>query len=120
MKKGIFLCVFTCILISASAQNVEKYLEVSISPKWKKGVNVNIYIGEDSSLFAFKDKTIKEKIFLAKKYSSTIDVLNYLSSLGWTLVNLIPSAFNGNTDGYYYYMKKTFDQAEIENASKVD
>jgi hypothetical protein len=106
MKKGFFLCFFTCLLISASAQNVEKYLEVSVTPKFSRGVNVSIYVGEDSSLFAFKDKTIKEKILSASKCKTTVDVLNYLASLGWTLVNSFPNTNGGNTVGYFYYLKK--------------
>lgn len=120
MKKAVFICFFTCLLFSVSAQSVEKYLEVSITPKWKRGMRVNIYFGEDSTLFAPKDKTIKEKIMLAEKYHSTIDVLNYLSSLGWSLVSAFPSLQGGDTVGYLYYLKKKFDRSEMSEVIKVD
>jgi hypothetical protein len=113
--KNTFATVFIVLLAYAgSAQKVNKFCEISTSSKsFNKGVNVSIDVGNDTSLFSFKDKTIKEKLFLVTRYSNVIDALNYMSELGWTLVNTVSNETSGSTFRTTFYFKKVFDQLEI-------
>ena len=94
-------------------QTVDKYIQVDIWPKFKKGYNINVNFGEDSTLFTLRDKTVKDKILRVKRYSNSVDALNYLGSLGWTLIISTTTQLGGNTDAYLFYFKKTFEQSEL-------
>jgi hypothetical protein len=56
----------------------------------------------------------------AKNYGNTVDVLNYMASLGWTLVSTFPNELGGIMEGYTYFLKRTFDLSEIEYESKAE
>src|SRR5687768_1567552 len=104
MKKCLVLFVIvSCFLTpSTSAQKVDKYFQLSTFFK-NKGINVHIDFGKDSTLFAFKDESVKEKILLARKFSTTIDVLNYISGLGWTIQTHLQDLMDGGTVGYTFF-----------------
>lgn len=119
MKRISITAVLSLLIYCCSAQKVERYCEVATSYKsFNRGVNVKIDFGKDSTLFSFRDKSIYGKLALVDSYTSTVDMLNYMSSLGWTLVNSISDQSSGSTNRIYYYFKKTFDQIELNTASK--
>jgi hypothetical protein len=119
MKRILIASILSLLMYCCSAQKAERYCEVSTSFKsFNRGVNVKIDFGKDSTLFSLKDKLIKEKLSLVDNYTNVVDMLNYMSSLGWTLVNSISDESTGSTSRIYYYFKKTFDQSELEIASK--
>ena len=114
MKTAVILCVLSLLWQGVVAQKVERYLEITMGTKWKKGKNVGtveVSFGEDTTLLTVKDKLDKEKIMAVERYSNGIDVFNYLASLGWTLVSAIPYLSDGNTVGYNYYFKTSLQDS---------
>src|SRR3954464_6099926 len=89
---------------SFSQQKVEKYCEVFMTSRvFSKGVNVFIDLGKDRSLLPFKNTSVKEDLEHVKKYTTVVDALNYMSSLGWSMVNSTSYQVGGNTDRLNFY-----------------
>ncbi|TKK69272.1 hypothetical protein FC093_08105 [Ilyomonas limi] len=121
MKRIVITLFFASLAYASSAQKVEKFCEISTTWKsFNRGVNISIDFGKDSSLFSFKDKTIKKKLLLVTKYTSVVDALNYMSALGWSLVNTTSYESSGSTYRNNFYFKKAFDEAEINNKNPED
>jgi hypothetical protein len=120
MKKIVIALFLASLSYASSAQKVEKFCEISTTWKsFNRGVNISIDLGKDSSLFSFKDKAIKEKLLLVTKYTSVVDALNYMSALGWSLVNTSSYESSGSTYSNNFYFKKAFDESEINSSTAM-
>jgi hypothetical protein len=108
MKKTILLLVILAALSLSftSAQNkVEKYCQVEVNRK------VRISVGNYKELFALKDTSEYEKLRFVSKLTSAADVLNYMSKLGWTVVNIYAAGLYTATEILYF--KKEYNIAEL-------
>ena len=65
--------------------------------------------GSIDSLFSFKDSTIISNLAKVKEMATIPDVLNYMSSLGWTPVNMV----SGGLGLYTVIFRRTFDMSEL-------
>ena len=109
MKKTILLLAILASLSLnfASAQNkIEKYCQVVVNRK------VRISIGDNKELFALKDTSEYEKLRFVSKLTSAADVLNYMSKLGWTVVNIHAGGLYTATEVLYF--KKEYNSAELQ------
>ena len=84
-------------------------------------ITITLDFGEGRSFWSFKDTRIKDEITgKVKNFRSTVDALNYLGGIGWTLLNAFPvtenTGFGGNQNVYHFFFKKSFLKSEmIEN-----
>jgi hypothetical protein len=115
MKPVVFILALVCfITVHCTAQNkVDRYCEIILSSKAFSMVkfNVTVNFGEHPSLVNFTDTTVKSKVRKVETFTNSVDVLNYMTNLGWTLVNTFN---NHNVDTRYYIFKRTFDASEIK------
>jgi len=114
--KIIFACLFMLIFcLKTSGQNkVDKYCSVQISNIKVMSVKTRatINFGDYESLFSFKDTTVIAKLQIVNSFTNSVDVLNYMSSIGWTVVPLTSVKYFGG-DIERLYFKKTFDSSEL-------
>jgi hypothetical protein len=121
MKK-IFLIVLVVFFLCAktfSQEKIDKYCKLfTTGGVISKGMNIFLDLGKDESLFAFKDKKIKSQLLKVEDYRSIIDALNYMSSIGWTLVSSTITEVSGTSDNEIFTFKRSFDASQLETASK--
>jgi len=123
MKTVYFLLITTlCFSYTAFTQSdtsrVEQYCEVvALGKLFSNKITIDIDFGEGRGFWIFKDTRIKDEITgKIKKFKSTVDALNYLGGIGWTLLNAFPIADNAgfwNQNGYHFYFKKSFLKSEL-------
>ena len=109
-----------CLLLSMpslkawSQTKVDKFCSVIISMKggFSSKTIATIHFGENDSLFSFKDTSITEKLRRVNSFSNSVDVLNYMSKIGWEFVIIAPIKLYG-TDIEKIYFKKSFDSSEL-------
>src|SRR5258708_5592227 len=114
MYKHTFILVILFFVSAsfASAQDkIEKFCKVNIGPN-PKSLSTKLYtkisFGEHNELFALKDTSVFQKLRYVNQLTSEIDVLNFMSASGWTLVKIhAPNIFK------ILYFKKTFDRSEL-------
>jgi len=112
MKKTIILLVILITLLVglASAQTkIDKYCQVEVNRK------VHISVGNNKQLLALKDTSEYEKLQLVNKLTSATDVLNYMSKMGWTVVNIHSGGLYTGTELLYF--KKQYDVSEFQEES---
>lgn len=124
MKISILLFLgFYFIPQLTSAQNdtakIEQYCELVAQGRFLSSkITIDIDFGEGKSLFSFKDTRIKDELSgKVRKFKSTVDALNYLGGMGWTLLNAFPitesSGLGGRQDIYHFFFKKAFDKSDL-------
>ena len=120
MKKTIILLVILITLLVglASAQTkIDKYCQVLVGNKnyvlYTKKSQVIISFGQKKELFSFKDTSVLQQLKLVNNLTTETDALNYMSKLGWTLVNI--HAITNVWEVIYF--KKQFDTAELQEES---
>lgn len=112
-NKYLLLLVFLFTSISSFAQNRNiKYCEVVT---YERGFSANhlvieISLGQVDSLFSLKDDKLKAQLLKVNNLKTASDVLNYMSSLGWSFI-AVTSISTGGTNRYYF--KKEFDPSEL-------
>lgn len=79
---------------------------VQISRKTK------ISFGLKKELFAPKDTTILQKLNYVNQLTTEADVLNYMTGLGWKLVDIHAGGLYTATEIIYF--KKEFDSSELQ------
>lgn len=100
------MLLFFINVVTYSQEKIEKYCKVTITFKGFSDTKINVHysIGSVDSLFSFKDATILSNLNKMKDLTTDVDVLNYMSSLKWSLI-----FFNQNT----FIFKRVFDKSEI-------
>ena len=114
MKTKLLLLLFLIAFkLPAFAQNkVVKYCEVigyngeTFNREKSKFL---LSIGIVDSLFSSKDTNLKVQLQKVNSLKTSSDVLNYMSSIGWTLVTI--------SVGDRFYFKKEFDPSELTTIS---
>ena len=113
MKKTILFTVISLLTFCSftiAQTRIDRFCEVSVVTK--SGLTTKtlskISFGELDSLFFFKDKSIITNLEKVNSLKTSTDVLNYMSNLGWTLVNVIPFGLSERL-----YFKKTFDLSDL-------
>ena len=104
MKKKLFSCLATFFLsYSCFCQNkVEKFCEITVNTFH----HVSLDFGNDHAYI--KDSSIRTELNMVTGFSNTVDILNYMTKLGWTLVS------SSATDRRkVFYFKKIFDSSEF-------
>jgi hypothetical protein len=107
MKIKLLIAAFIFLSLNQSIfgqNNIEKYCAVSFEAK---GSSLNI--GSSDSLFRFKDNSILDKLRKVERYSSALDVLNYMGQFGWTVITI---QYFANMPKIIFF-KKTFDKSEL-------
>ena len=116
MIKHILSSFFLSIAIIAASnaqQKVDKYVQVIVRNKnglSDKRVAV-LNLGDYKKLIALKDTSIFEKLRLVNNLTTETDVLNYMTILGWTLVDIHSGSLY--TANEIIYFKKQFDSSEL-------
>lgn len=116
MKKFTFLfplIFFGCISFSIAQNKVDKYCQVLVTNKgFVKNLKqiMKISFGDDKGLFSFKDSIVMQQLRTVDHFTSATDVLNYMSRIGWTLVNVHYPVTYGTE---ILYFKKAFDSSEL-------
>ena len=112
MKKKLFfttaLIIFAVCFVFAQ-EKIEKYCEVSV-----EGSRVIMNFG--SPQMYFRDSTVKASLLEVNHFKKSVDILDYMSKLGWTFVTVVPYGLYSLRDLYYF--EKTFDKSEFTIESK--
>lgn len=101
----------------SKAQNkIERFCRIIVTEKKQIVQNIDIDYGENPRLINFKDTTIISDLKKVKLYSNSIDVLNYMNSLGWVYIDETWSLKQYQPfilDRYVYLFKKIFQPQEL-------
>lgn len=107
------LLVLQLVVFSTQAQNkVKKYCEVSYSyglfePRYK------IDYGQDRKYNPLKDSVHIEQLLKVKSMRTRIDVLNYMSGLGWDFISI----GGGQDVSVVMIFSREFDPAELSEVN---
>lgn len=118
MRK-LFTLTILSILLSSSflfAQNkVTRYcqiLTVIQNIKYAK-IKVQVSAGMEDAYISYKDSTIIQQLNKANELRTASDLLNYMSTIGWEIVSIIPQPGVGY--GWRdYYFKKEFNKSDFQ------
>jgi hypothetical protein len=112
MKKLLFILFALMAICNYSiAQNkITRYVEIVTQKYNNRRTDINMSISRVDSLFSFKDSTIKINLNKVSTFNTVPDALNYMASLGWTLIT---ATFDHSVLEIRFYFKKEFDQSEI-------
>lgn len=100
---AFLICMAPCSLVKAQSK-IEKYCDVEISRK------IKISFGS-AATFSPKDTLVIQKLRQVTQLKTESDVLNYMTALGWVLVNIHSAGLYTATEVIYF--KKEFDSAEF-------
>ncbi|RKR82138.1 hypothetical protein BDD43_2306 [Mucilaginibacter gracilis] len=116
MKKYFFSTLMLLLVMAsvASAQTkIDKYCQVLVGNNnytlYLKKSSAKISFGDRKELFAPKDTTIFQQLKKVNSLTTETDVLNYMSQLGWSVVNI--HAITNKWEVIYF--KKEFDRSEF-------
>jgi hypothetical protein len=98
---------------------IDQYCSLNIMPRLLSNkVNIEVDYGNPKKLFSFKDNRVKDDDGRAKKFNTAVEVLNYMSTQGWKLVNAM-ALTEGGTNVYRYIMKREIEVSG-EEKTKVE
>ncbi len=107
------LLLLTLWVTGSAQQRVLKYCEVTthVGTFSTSKIKVELIMGNVDSLFSFKDSSVKESLMKVVTMPTAPDILNYMSSLGWSLaaVNTIPLS-----EYTFYYFSREFSENELQ------
>jgi len=78
---------------------------------WTTKRIATISFGEQFNLFSFKDSTVINQLQKVNDLKTETDVLNYMASIGWRLVNFNYTGMYGAIEVMYF--KREFDKSEL-------
>ncbi len=110
----LFLTLFLTLTFASFGQTkIDKFIFLKSNEVryGSNSVTLKIDIGNNDSLFSFKDNSIIQNLKKVEKTTSLIDAFNYLSSLGWTYIEELKPTFQNE---YLFCFKKTFDSSEVK------
>lgn len=112
MKKKYFLLfiLLGIVLTSFGQIKIVKYCEIMATEGLRDKAGIYINYGNTDSLFSFKDSTIKSNMKKVEAFRTVPDALNYMASLGWTLVT---TANAGTAGSLRFFFKKEFEKSEL-------
>lgn len=123
MRKTFTLTILSILLSSSFlfAQSiVTRYCEVITVVKTPTNnkpledkISISISLGNDD-YFQFKDSAILSKLNKVTDLKTSSDMLNYMTKMGWYLVN-INTAWNARRS---FFFKKEFDKSDFQYTNK--
>ncbi len=112
MKKLILaVACFLTVSVLFAQEKVERFCEVSIYFGKSKQFQITIDLGDTQSS-TFKDENIIKNLNKVKSFNSVVDIMNFMSKSGWTLVSVNNLSWNT-----LFYYKKDFDKSELIDTS---
>ncbi len=111
------IVIFFCSIASVFSQKkVDKYCEIMTYEKgFGQKLRIILSLGEVDSLFSFTDPSIKTTLQKVTSLKTVPDVLNYMSLLGWKLVNSTAISVSGTKN---FYFKKEFEDSDLLTIKK--
>ena len=107
------IVLLAAVIPSLGQDKAQRYCVVEITPKYYSPfVSARILPWEGMELFSLKDSSGINNLNLITKYRTVPDALNYMASMGWSLVT-IGLPYRGR--GHWYYFRKEFDRSELVN-----
>lgn len=107
MKKRLIIAVVVFLSVNnfcLGQEKIEKYCEVTVI-----GQRVSINFGNPNNYF--KDSTVKNSLLAVIRLKNSVDVLDYMSKIGWDIVS-ISSVGQFNAVRIIYF-KKEFYKSEF-------
>jgi hypothetical protein len=105
MKKRLLFIIIIYLSITnfcVAQAKIEKYCQVEVSYG-------KVYMDFGKSYINFKDSTEIKNLLEIKYCKNIVDVLDYMSNQGWSLISCV----NNNNAGIIGYFKKAFDKSEF-------
>lgn len=99
------------LLTNCVGQKVERYVVVILRPKggFNAKIVAELKMWRHPEYFSFKDTSVVNQLYAVNGMEEPADVLNYMASLGWTMVTS-----TGLPYGWaYFYFKREFDPSEL-------
>lgn len=90
---------------------IEKYCEVCIS---KTAIQQKASINFGDKNIYFKDSSVKNDLLAVNNFKNAVDVLDYMSKLGWSLVSTTAYGYGLQ----FFYFEKKFDKSEFTISNK--
>ncbi len=112
LKISLALLFIFLTYTAHSQQFIEKYCSVTIKYN-NKGNELLLDTGKVADLFSFRIKKITTDLKRVKECSTIIDLLNYMSSIGWSVINPNPSRPNDYTLTDTFYFKRLFKKEDL-------
>ncbi|HLK30855.1 MAG TPA: hypothetical protein VKT28_19925 [Puia sp.] len=109
MKKIFIIAVTfgTAINFCFAQTKIEKYCAVTYIPVIAAKVKISVNFGNPNMYI--KDSSIMKSLMAINSFKNEIDVLDYMSRNGWSLISILPwGQFNF---GRTFYFKKEFDKS---------
>lgn len=106
--------IFGLYSVSSAQTKLAKYCEIMVSERSKNRGYIRLAVGQIDSLFRFQDSTIRSKLNRVNTISTVPDMMNYMSSLGWSLLTVT----NVGPDDMYslrFFFKREFDRSELSD-----
>ena len=115
MKKFLLITIILLCLtnLSFAQQKIEKYCEVMSRTKLlSKYLDVNISFGKIESHVLDSSKTNEILSGLkSHKFETNVDLLNYMTSMGWKLVTASATESSVSSEGVLeFFFEKEFDK----------
>jgi len=107
MKKKLiipFVAFLSVINICFGQEKIEKYCEITVISQ-----RVSINIGNPNAYF--RDSTLKNTLLSLNKFNNAVDVLDFMSKLGWSLIST--TVYGPGVRVNHFYFKKVFDKSEF-------
>jgi hypothetical protein len=118
MRKTFTLTILSILLSSSfifAQSKVTRYCQVLTEIKNVKHdkITIQVSLGVKDEYFTFKDSTVIQQLNKVNELKTAADLLNYMSTNGWEIINIItqPGSGYGWRD---YYFKKEFDKSDFQ------
>ena len=121
MKNHLTLSVLFFLLFQSftfSQVKIIRYCEVISNLKYGSTQEIKdhddkiytkVFLGQNEDYFNLKDSSIVLKLKKVNDLTTTSDLLNYMNSIGWNLVDLSTISWRK-----YYYFKKEFEVGDFK------
>lgn len=118
MRKTFTLTILSILLSTTflfAQSKVTRYCQVLTAiPNLKhEKITIQVSLGAKDEYYKFKDSTVIQQLNKVNELKTAADLLNYMSTNGWEIVNIIsqPGMGYGWRD---YYFKKDFDKSDFQ------
>ncbi len=119
MRKTFTLTILSILLSSTfifAQSKVTRYCEViaeaNSSRTLDEKVILKIVLGKNEGYFSFRDTSIVKQLKKVNELNTTTDLINYMSTNGWEIMNMIPSTAPVSRRNYYF--KREFDKSDFQ------
>lgn len=110
-SRSIAILLFTCMMsVGAIAQvhHVDRYCKIRVTYIRRNEQDIKVDYGKGDNFSLFNDSTIINGLQGVTLYRNDIDAMNYMSSLGWDLIQVVHMELEFGRDNYICFFRKTF------------